>query len=91
MNVISSLDLAAHEQIDLLIRWLGPESSQLACRIKAANIRHLSVGLELIWTRLQECYGAPEAQRSKLYSLNWTISQGSQKETVKDLEISVTS
>lgn len=31
-SVVNNLDLSPHEQIDLLIKWLGPESSQLARR-----------------------------------------------------------
>lgn len=64
---MKGLDLSAHEQTDLLIKWLGPDSSQLA-RMKSANIKHPSMGLDLIWTRLEEFYGAPEAIERALFA-----------------------
>lgn len=67
-SVVEGLDLSAYEQIDLLIKWLGPESSQHAHRLKAVNTRHPSVGLNLIWTRLEECYGSPETIERALFS-----------------------
>lgn len=38
-SVVKGLDLSAHEQIDLLVKWLGPKSSHQARRMKAANVR----------------------------------------------------
>ncbi|KAK2844932.1 hypothetical protein Q5P01_011591 [Channa striata] len=55
-STIADLGLTANEEINLLIKWLGPESSEQARRLKAVNIRHPSAGLYMIWTRLEECY-----------------------------------
>lgn len=68
ISVVKGLDLSAHEQIDLLIKWLGPESSYQARRMKAANVRQPLVGLNLIWERLDELYGAPEAIEKALFA-----------------------
>lgn len=57
ISVVTGLDLTAHEEIDLLIKWLGPESSQQARRMKVVNINHPTKALSLIWTRLEECNG----------------------------------
>ncbi|XP_057674161.1 uncharacterized protein LOC130905124 [Corythoichthys intestinalis] len=67
-STITDVGLTANEEINLLIKWLGPKSSQYAVRIKAAHIRDPSVGLERIWTRLEEVYGLPEAIESSLFS-----------------------
>lgn len=68
ISVVKGLDISAHEQIDLLIKWLGPESSYQARRMKAANVRQPLVGLNLIWERLDELYGAPEAIEKALFA-----------------------
>lgn len=67
-SVVNGLDLQAHEQTDLLIKWLSPESSQQARRMKSANIKHPVVGLSLIWKRREELYGAPEAIEKTLFA-----------------------
>lgn len=55
------LGLTASEELNLLIKWLGPGSSEHAKRLKAVNIKHPPAGLNMIWTWLKECYGSPEA------------------------------
>lgn len=51
-STIADLGLTSSEEINLLIKWLGPESSEHAKRMKAVNIHHPSAGLGMIWTRL---------------------------------------
>ena len=36
-NVLTDLQVTDFEQLDLLIKWLGPESSSYAQSIRAAN------------------------------------------------------
>jgi len=36
-SIVKGLDLFAHKHIDLLTKWLGPELSHQACRMKAAK------------------------------------------------------
>ncbi len=67
-SVVKGLDLSAQEQIYLLIKWLGPKLSHQARRMKAANVRQPLVGLNLIWERLDELYGAPEAIEKALFT-----------------------
>ena len=54
--------------MDLLIRWLGAESAEHARRIKSVNVRNPSAGLYLIWERLDEMYGSPEAIEGALFT-----------------------
>lgn len=68
INAIESLELKAGEEMDLLIKSLGPESAKHARRIKAVNINKPSVALQLIWERLEEIYGSPEAIEGALFA-----------------------
>ncbi|XP_038160221.1 uncharacterized protein LOC119795998 [Cyprinodon tularosa] len=65
-HTIRDLSLTASEEMNLLIKWLGPESSEHAKRLKAVNIRNPPAGLHMIWQRLEECYGSPEAIENSL-------------------------
>ncbi|XP_076879123.1 uncharacterized protein LOC143527737 [Brachyhypopomus gauderio] len=67
-SAISGLDLSPGEELDVLIKWLGKQSSEHARRIKAANIRDSSRGLIMIWERLEETYGSPEAIEHALFT-----------------------
>ena len=68
INAIEGLDLNAGEEMDLLIKWLGTESAEHARRIKSVNVRNSSAGLKLIWERLEEMYGSPEAIEGALFA-----------------------
>lgn len=48
------------EESDLLVKWLGPESSKFAQSIRTSNIGNPSRALTKIWERLEERYGASE-------------------------------
>ena len=51
-RAITGLGLSAGEELDLLNKWLGKESSEQARRLKAVNIRYPQVGLMMVWQRL---------------------------------------
>lgn len=68
LSTIGGLGLTTNEEVDLLIKWLGPESSEQARRIKAVNVHCPAAGLDMIWSRLEECYGEPEAIERALFS-----------------------
>ncbi|XP_026003932.1 uncharacterized protein LOC113009687 [Astatotilapia calliptera] len=65
-NAIEGLSLKPSEQLDLLTRWLGEESSKHAKRIRSVHLNNPAEGLRRVWTRLQECYGTPEAIEKSL-------------------------
>lgn len=50
LSTIAGLGLTTNEEVDLVMKWLGPESSEQAHRIKAVNVRHPAEGLNLIWS-----------------------------------------
>ncbi len=66
-NAVSWLNLTASEEMDLLVKWLGKESAEHAKRMRSVHINQPSKGLDMIWTRLEECYGAPEVIERALF------------------------
>ncbi|XP_071138882.1 uncharacterized protein [Mytilus edulis] len=46
--------------MDLLVKWLGRESSKFSQNIRASNVNNPNAGLRRIWERLDERYGRPE-------------------------------
>lgn len=67
LNVIKDLSLSPREELDLLIKWLGPQSSEQARRVSAAQIYNVVASLEMVWQRLEESYGAPEVIEHALF------------------------
>lgn len=68
LNTIENLEMTASEEMDLLIKWLGKDSSEQALRISAVNVRQPLIGLKAIWGRLNKTYGSPEAIERALFS-----------------------
>ncbi|XP_056400351.1 uncharacterized protein LOC130294492 [Hyla sarda] len=54
------LDLTDREKLDLLVKWLGPESTEQAQRIRSVHVHDAAAGLAMVWRRLEHCYGSPE-------------------------------
>ena len=42
--------------MDLLTKWLGQQSAEKAKRIHAVHIHNVSLGLQMLWRRLEETY-----------------------------------
>lgn len=57
---MNKLSVDAAEEIELLIKWLGPISSTYARSIKISNVNNPVIGLERLWERLDDRYGCPE-------------------------------
>ncbi|XP_071986245.1 uncharacterized protein [Engystomops pustulosus] len=66
-NATAGLDLSASEEVDLLVKWLGDESTEHAKRIRDININYPSRGLDMLWERLNECYGSSEMIEESLF------------------------
>ncbi len=67
-NAIEGLDLKPSEELDLLVQWLGPESTEHARRIRLVHINYPDIGLSMVWKRLEECYGSAEAMELALFN-----------------------
>ena len=65
-SIITELNVPPFEEMDLLVKWLGPSSSKFARSICAANANDPYRGLQSIWERLDERYGRPEMVESAL-------------------------
>ena len=59
-NVMLELSVSPKEEVDLLVKWLGPNSSNQALRIRAANSDNPTLCLQKIWNRLEDRFGCPE-------------------------------
>jgi hypothetical protein len=59
-TVMRELEVNPSEEIDLLVKWLGPDSQKHALTLKMANISNPERGLRCIWNRLEERFGAAE-------------------------------
>lgn len=62
----SGLDLSAQEELDLLIKWLGPESSAQSSRLRSVYVQDYEAGLNAVWKRLNDTYGSPEVVEDAL-------------------------
>ncbi|KAL2089355.1 hypothetical protein ACEWY4_014043 [Coilia grayii] len=61
LNAINDLNLSASEELDLLTKWLGKESSNYVRRLRSVHIGNPHAALQMVWARLNEVYCSPEA------------------------------
>ncbi|XP_056290659.1 uncharacterized protein LOC130206630 [Pseudoliparis swirei] len=59
-SITQDLNLTHREELDLLVKWLGPESATHAKRIRSVHVTSPDKAVETIWQRLEDCYGCPE-------------------------------
>ncbi|XP_044141603.1 uncharacterized protein LOC122931595, partial [Bufo gargarizans] len=64
---IADFNLTAKEELDLLIKWLGPKSACRVKRLKTVHVDHLDTGLVAAWARLEQAFGSSEAIESALF------------------------
>ncbi|KAI4874288.1 hypothetical protein NFI96_026210, partial [Prochilodus magdalenae] len=86
-NATEGLYLTASEELDLLIKWLGSQSSNHVMRIRAVYSTNPTVGLHKAWERLEECYGSPEVIERALLERVDNFPNVSQKDPVKLREL----
>ena len=54
------LNLSESEQLDFLVKWLGPQSQRQAVSFRQAHPNNPQMATLRIWERIDERYGAPE-------------------------------
>ena len=59
-NIVQELGVTPFEEMDLLVEWLGPESSKCARSLRSANTHNPTLGVTRIWDRLHDRYSRPE-------------------------------
>ena len=58
--VMAEISASGSEELDMMLRWTGPESHSQVQSIKVANAGNPSRALQLAWNRLDTRYGSPE-------------------------------
>lgn len=86
-SLTKDLTLSPREELDLLVKWLGPQSSEQAKRISSVNVQHPATGLYMVWKRLEETYGAPEAIEHALFKRIEEFPRLSNKDNLKLQEL----
>ncbi|KAI3358292.1 hypothetical protein L3Q82_014670, partial [Scortum barcoo] len=87
INATRELNLNASEELDLLTKWLGRESSEHVRRIRSVHVATPAVGLQLVWERLEECYGSPEVIERALFERLENFPKVSNKDPMKLREL----
>lgn len=82
---MKELNVSAFEELDLLVKWLGPEFSKHALSIRASNANNPERGLKRIWDRMDERYGCPEMVESALINKLTNFPKLSTKDYKKTL------
>ncbi|XP_056000356.1 uncharacterized protein LOC130048119 [Ostrea edulis] len=71
------------EELDLLMKWLGPTSSKYAASIRSSSVSNPAEALRRIWERLNQRYGSPELLESVLMSRLSSFPKLTNKDNVK--------
>ncbi|XP_054872108.1 uncharacterized protein LOC129350233 [Amphiprion ocellaris] len=67
LSATADVDLTYSQELDLLVKWLGKESSEHVKRIRAVYSTNPKAALQLSWDRLDECYVTPEVVENALF------------------------
>ncbi len=86
-SVTRDFNLTAREELDMLVKWLGPESSQQAKRIRSVHAHNPALGVQMAWHRLEECYGSSEVIEDALLKKleNFPKISNKDKEKLREL------
>ena len=87
-NIIRELEVSPTEELDLLCRWLGPESSVQASSLRAAHCSNEQEAVVKIWDRLDKRYGAPELVVQSFQERLEHFPKLNSKDSVKMYELS---
>ncbi len=66
-NAVAEAPLTATQELDLMTKWLGRESSEQVRRIRSVHVNDANVALHKAWERLRDCYAAPEIIEQSLF------------------------
>lgn len=87
LTATRELNLSEQEELNLLVKWLGPESSAQAKRIRSVHVNNPRAGVCMVWERLEETYGSPEVIEGALLNKLDTFPAISNKDTHKLREL----
>lgn len=66
-NTINGINLSAAQQLDLMTKWLGKESSEYVKRICSVYVGNPTEVLRKAWKRVHDCYVTPEIMERLLF------------------------
>ncbi|XP_036952751.1 uncharacterized protein LOC119018863 isoform X1 [Acanthopagrus latus] len=87
LSATKDLNLSPREELDLMTKWLGAESSEQAKRIRAVHVLNPAVGVNMVWQRLEECYGTPEVIEDALLRKIENFPRLTNKDNIKLREL----
>ena len=87
-DVTKELAVSPVEEMDLLIKYLGPGSKRQALSIRASNASNPHRGLYLIWERLEDRFASPEIIEASLKKRLNDFPKLTNKENKKLYELS---
>lgn len=65
-SIALELQVSPAEELDMLVKWLGPDSGKHALRLRSANVSDPTKALTRVWDRLDERFGCVEVVESTL-------------------------
>ncbi len=83
VNSTRELNLTTREELDLMVKWLGKESSEQVKRIRSVYVLNATAAIRMAWQHLEECYGAPEVIENALLKKIENIQKLSNKDNNK--------
>ncbi|XP_068116194.1 uncharacterized protein [Hyperolius riggenbachi] len=87
-TIIQNLEIEPIGELDLLIKWLGPQSSEQVKRLKSVHCDDPATGLNIVWERLERVYGCSEAIELALFKRLRNFPKLSNKDNHKFQELS---
>lgn len=87
ISATKDLDLTAREELDLMTKWLGPGSSEQAKQTRSVHVLNPGAGVNMVWQRLEECYGMPEVIEDALLRKIEQFPKLHNRDTVKLREL----
>lgn len=83
----AGIHLSPIQELDLMTKWLGPESGNHVKRIRSVHVNNPSLALKKAWDRLHECYAAPEMIEKSLFHRLDSFPRLNNKDNVKLREL----
>ncbi|CAJ0950102.1 unnamed protein product [Ranitomeya imitator] len=85
---IADLNLTAEQELDLMVKWLGPESTNRIKSLRTVYVGQAEAGLAVAWQRLERTYGSAEAIEKSLFKRLQNVPRINHKEADKVLDLS---
>ncbi|XP_073439167.1 uncharacterized protein [Dendrobates tinctorius] len=85
---IADLNLSAEWELDLMVKWLGPDSTNRIKSLRTVYVGQAEAGLAAAWLRLERTYGSAEAIEKSLFKRLQNVPRINLKDAHKLLDLS---